>query len=357
MQSGATPGAKDYFADAKAPTAEELSYQLQQLVEQGSLTPEQAQAALAEQSAMAGVSTDPNMKQAQMEALQGLQDISSNGGMTTMDQANLSKIANEEATRSRGAREAILQNAQARGMGGSGMEIMAQLQNQQDSVTRQSQRDLDVAGMAQQRALEALMQGGQMAGQMQNQDFNQQAQKAQAQDAISRFNAQNQQQANLTNTAANNSAQAANLNNKQNVANANVGIRNDQAAQKGKNLQQAFDNKLKLATGRQGVEEFNTKNMGQNSRDQADATNKNWSMVMDGFKGAMGGMKDGGLVEGEPSSHDSEPRMLQPGEFVVRKDDVPEMLEKMHTDEDGNFDAASFLDSITGHKYKFGKGK
>jgi len=53
---------------------------------------------------------------------------------------------------------------------------------------------LDVSAQAQSRALQALMQGGQLGGQIRQQDFGEQSEKAQAQDAINRFNTANRQQ-------------------------------------------------------------------------------------------------------------------------------------------------------------------
>ncbi len=231
------------------PDIEKMKIELQDLVSQGQLSPEEAQSFLQEKSQLNGISTDPKLQQAQMDALSSLQDISSNGGFNASDRANLSRIGTEEATQARGAREAILQNAQSRGMGGSGAELLAQLQNAQDSTTRQSQRDLDVAGMGQQRALDSLIQAGQMSGQMQNQSFNQQAQVANSNDAINRFNTQARQNTADQNVQARNAAQAVNLGEKQRIADTNIGTKNQQE-QANKGLQQQqFDNQVKKASG------------------------------------------------------------------------------------------------------------
>jgi hypothetical protein len=64
------------------------------------------------------------------------------------------------------------------------------LQAQQGGANRQAQRDLDVAGMAQDRALQAGGQASTLAGNMGQQEFNQQAQVAAARDAANKFNAQ-----------------------------------------------------------------------------------------------------------------------------------------------------------------------
>lgn len=372
MQSGSSPEVKDYYRGISTPNVSEMELQLQHLVEQGVLTPEDIQAIDLESSDMNNISTDPRFKQNQMDALLGLQEISDAGGMTDSDLANLNRIKTEEDTAARGKRDAIIQNANARGVGGSGLELMDQLMNEQEAATRKSQRDLDVTGMAQKRALEALIQGGQLSGQMQNQDFNQQAQIAGANDAISKFNAQNQQSIMANNVNARNEAAATNLANKQNVYNANVGLNNQQQQYNKQLLQQNYENKLKRAAGQSGVAQVNANAQGQNSQNSANASNQligiGATVAGTYFGGPAGGAaanaavnstakkKDGGLVMGDPSDQDTMPHMLQPGEMVVKKDDVPEMMKKKHTSDDGDFDVAGFLDDITGNKYGYAKG-
>lgn len=273
MQSGSTPQVQDYFSDLELPSTTDMELQLQQYVQQGVLTPEQAKAALVDRSEMSNIQTDPMLEKAQMDALLGLQDISE-GGMTAKDLATLNRIKNEEQASARGAREAIIQNANARGVGGSGLELMAQLQNAQDSATRASNRDLDVAGQASERALEALMQAGQLGGQMQNQQFNQKAQIAGANDAIAKFNAQNNQAINLANTNAKNAAQQFNIQNAQNTANANVDLKNQQQQYNKSLQQQQFENQLKKRQGQAGIASTNATNAGTDSQNRANAWNQ-----------------------------------------------------------------------------------
>lgn len=313
MQSGSTPKTQDYFEGVELPNTDEMRLQLQELVQQGVLSPEQAEAQLTGRSEMDSITLDPKLKTAQMDALMGLQDISSSGGMTDMDRANLNRIQNEENTAARGKREAILQNAQARGIGGSGLELMSQMQNQQDSATRASQRDMDVAGKAQERALQALIQGGQMAGNIQGQDFNQQAQQAQSNDAISKFNAQNKQQTNMFNVGARNDAQAQNLASKQRVSDQNTNLQNQQQQYNKQLLQQRYENELKKKSGQAGIAQANSAAAGANSQAQADANNK---MIGIGMSAAA-------------------------------------MSDERCKEEIEDFDPSDFLDSLTGHKFKY----
>lgn len=137
------------------------------------------------------IAVDPRLKEQQIAALAGLEEIAQGGGMTLADEAALARIQSQAAAADRGRREAILQSSRQRGTSGSGMELLAQLQSAQGATDLASQQGLDVAGMAQKRALDALMQGGQLAGDIRGQEFGEQAQRAQALDAIQRFNQQN----------------------------------------------------------------------------------------------------------------------------------------------------------------------
>lgn len=294
---------------------EEQQYRLAQYVEQGVLTPTEAEAVSVGTDPYTGVEFDTVGKNAQMAALQQLQDIGAEGGLTAADKSKLAAIQNQEQAQARGSREAILQNAQARGMGGSGLELMAQLQNQQESVNRQSSRDLDVAAQAQERALQAIQQAGQMGGQLNQQQFGQQKSLADSRSAIEQFNAQNKQNVGLQNVAAKNQAQVANLQNKQNIANQNVDQLTQQQQLNAGAKQQAFNNQQAITSGKAGA-------LSQQAK-QADAdrqTNKN---EVGGF---LGGIAKGAL------SIFSDERM---------KKDVKE------------FNAGDFLDSLTGYRYNY----
>lgn len=312
--ANASQASVDALASLQTPDVTQMQLQLETLVQQGILSPEQAQVYMQDPSLMAGISTDPRLQQAQYDALQSLQDISDSGGLTASDRAKLGQIATDEQTQARGAREAILQNMEARGAGGSGASLLAQLQNSQDAASRQSQRDLDVAGMAQDRALQAIQAAGAMGGQMQQTSFNQQAEQAKAQDAINAFNAQNMNQIGLANTQANNAAQQANLAEKQRIADANAATRNTQQQYNKSLAQQDFENRYKKAGGtaaayQNQAQQFNT------------AGQQNMNLVGSGIQA--------GATAAAAASDERVKEDIQP------------------------FDASSFLDSLTASKYKY----
>jgi hypothetical protein len=145
------------------------------------------------------IAVDPRFQQEQMATLDALQSIADAGGLTAADEAVMNRLRTDTAQADRGRREAILQNMQARGMGGSGNELLAQLQSSQAATDRQAQADMDLAGLAQDRALQAIMQKGGLAGDLRSQAFSEDAARAQAADNIAQFNAGLAQQGSFAN--------------------------------------------------------------------------------------------------------------------------------------------------------------
>lgn len=218
------PGA---YEGITLPDVESMKVALKQLASQGKLSPEQYSAALANVTKMEAEGYDPTLtdsqgyeaakaeaqgydptnadvstadssygnynrdvtgRNAQLAALGQLQDLSKEG-MTVADKADLNRIRGAAASSNRGNQEAILQKAQERGTSGSALSILAQLNAAQNSANQENQSGLDVAAQAQKRALEALLQSGQLGGQIQSQDFTEADAKNRALDEIAKFNA------------------------------------------------------------------------------------------------------------------------------------------------------------------------
>lgn len=197
------------------------------------------------------IQLDPRLADAQYASLSGLQDIVNSGGLRAEDVARLAEVQRSIGQADRGRREAILQNMNARGMGGSGQELLAQLQSAQGSADLASQQGLDIAGQASRRALDALMQSGQLAGQVRGQAFGEQAQRAAAADVINNFNSRIINDFNMQRAAQMQAANAQKFNaladrqqNKQNLANANVDIINANKSSRAAAPQQDFQNAL-----------------------------------------------------------------------------------------------------------------
>lgn len=243
----------DAFNAIQTPELKDLQIQLDHYVSTGRLTPEQAEAELLQSNAFNDIVTDPALASAQKQALVALQEIGTQGGLTATDKARLQDITNEQNQVARGRNEAILQAARQRGMGGSDITTVNQLLNEQAAADRASQRGTDVAAQAEARALQALIQAGQTAGQIRGQEYGEQANKAQAENAIDLFNKQTLNQTNLYNVDAANRAQAANLANEQAIANANVGMTNAERQANINAVQQRFANEMAKAQGKSGV--------------------------------------------------------------------------------------------------------
>jgi len=245
--------AAGYYEGIQAPELRAL-----ELEQVGEMSPEEARAFLSEGTAYEDISVDPRLAQAQKDVLGDLQLIADEGGLTAEDRSFLSQIASQERTQERGAREAILQGAAERGVGGSGLELQQQLIAQQESAGRQSERDLSVAAMAQKRKREALQQSAQLAGNIRGQEYGEQAQLASARDAIDRFNLANQQNVEFTNVGARNQAQQFNLQTAQDIA-------NKRAIYDAGLDQQRFQNQMMITEGRAQSERDRAKNINAES--------------------------------------------------------------------------------------------
>lgn len=112
----------------------------------------------------------PDMRGDQTAAIDYLQQLYSQGGMDPQAKAALAQAQQSNAARERMARGAIGQNAAARGVGGSGVEIASQLANQQGAANRNSSAGTAAAADARTRAIQALMGSASIAGNVRGQD-------------------------------------------------------------------------------------------------------------------------------------------------------------------------------------------
>lgn len=145
---------------------------------------------------------------AQREALEGIQDIYKQGGMTAIDRARWeeAKRRNEQIARSQ--READLAALETKGRSGSGAGLLAMLNASQGAAQRQSAESLGIEAQAQQRAMEALGLAGGMGRALASDEFGRQYQKGTAQDIINQFNTMNLNEAERRRVEAENKAAA-----------------------------------------------------------------------------------------------------------------------------------------------------
>jgi hypothetical protein len=140
-------------------------------------------------SAMEAIPSDFGNKQARDAALQQLVAMGSQGGMDAGSQLAVEGARRAAAAQEAQGRGAVRQEFQRRGMGGAGEAILA-LQAQQAGSDRAALSDMQAAGDARSRALQALATGGGMASQAEGQDFERAARIAASKDAIARFNSE-----------------------------------------------------------------------------------------------------------------------------------------------------------------------
>jgi hypothetical protein len=139
---------------------------------------------------LAGVSTDPRFDAYQDETQERLAGVGRSGGFDARSRARMEQARLENAQAERASREGVLADARARGTLGTGEELSALLQTGQASADRARMADVETLADAEDRALEAIIANGSMAGQRQAQQWNQRAQVATAQDRIDQFNTQ-----------------------------------------------------------------------------------------------------------------------------------------------------------------------
>lgn len=141
-------------------------------------------------SAAAGAAQDPYAAAMQGQIADSYQDIYASGGLTEADRANMRLGMNDVNQGLRARQEALMQNLQARGMGGSGAEIAARLSNEQTGAMQAADfnAQMQIAAQArQERALEG------MGGASQNR-YNMLYQSGTAEDVINQANTDRRRQ-------------------------------------------------------------------------------------------------------------------------------------------------------------------
>lgn len=287
--------------DVNTPSLDQMMVQMQQLVQQGVLSPEQAQTFL--QGASAYDNIDPRMIDAQMKSLGEMQNVVDQNGMDPQARAALQQVQNQTNENARGQREAVMQQSAARGAQGSGLEAANAMLSNQGAATALANQGFQTAADANNRKMQAIQGVSNIGGQV----YGEQAQKAQAQNAIDQFNTQNKQSVENSNVAGRNAAQAQNLAEKQRISDTNTGLKNQQNLYNSGMVQQDYSNRL--ARG----QSLSNANLGAANSNLGVMAQKSAPVTADAAKW-------------------SDARL---------KKDVKE------------FDAAKFMDKVTGYKFKY----
>lgn len=220
---------------------------LEQFQQVGILTPELEQDVNLAQSQVALIKEDEGLRDAQMDALRGIQERGKIG-LSAQDRAALNQIRRDSGTETEAKRQQILQNFAARGQGGSGNELIASLQANQAGAEEASMQGDRIGAMASQNALQALSQAGQLGGSIRQQDFGVAQAKAGAEDqfSLADFNAANQRQS--RNVGYRNDAQASNLGAAQRTSDMNIAQDNTETRRASDAKRDYWNDRLNLAS-------------------------------------------------------------------------------------------------------------
>lgn len=274
--------ANDMIEKLGLPPSQATPIILEQFKQAGIYTPENIAAVEKGVNAYNAVQEDPSLRNAQIKALQQLQDRSV-VGLTAEDRVAMTELRNRAGADAEARRQQILQNFRQMGQGGGGASLAAQLQAQQASSNEASAAADRQAAVAAQRALQALTQSGSLAGDIRNTDFSQASQRAQAENEMNRFNIGNQMNVNQANVNARNQANLYNIQRQQNVSDRNVGMSNEELLRQRQGQQQDFQNKFNLTQAQANAQT----NLGNVYNNQAAQTGQLFSNIGAGLSGAL----------------------------------------------------------------------
>lgn len=275
------------WLDINVPDPAQQKLALQNFVQAGKLSPQLTTALQQHDSEFKKMAADPALKNSRLKALSSLEN-QAYGGEQVQDTAAREKAMIDAGAVNKGHQGAIVSDFQRRGQGGTGLELQARLDAQQADQDRLANNSLDIESQRRQRALQAAQGAGSLAGDIQNQNWQQQSDVAKAQDAINLFNTQNSQNALNKNVDINNQAQQYNLTNAQDIANKNTGVANTQETANKALLQQQFQNQAAKAAGVSGQ-------YGQQAQ-QAIASGQNAAQMWGNIAGGIGQV-GGGITQ------------------------------------------------------------
>lgn len=152
------------------------------------------------QSRFEGVAADPALVEAQRRALGQTEQVAQQG-YTDTDRLAMNQQLNDAARYEQSQRAGLAEQARARGVTGSGIDIASQLAAQQGGADRATQTAADMAVSGRERAYNANQDAAAMAAQQRQQGFGEQSQVAGALDQFGqwRIGQQGQDAASLMN--------------------------------------------------------------------------------------------------------------------------------------------------------------
>lgn len=142
-------------------------------------------------SGLGNIRNNPQDIQAENEAMAQLKDLADHGGLSLADMQSLNEIQGNLNHNVQANRQGLANQYAARGQLGSGQQLAMELSGQQDAAQKANQAGESTAAQAQQRALQAIGQRGTMGRQMNQDEYQKQADAAKANDLIKQRNMEN----------------------------------------------------------------------------------------------------------------------------------------------------------------------
>lgn len=262
---------------------------LDQLQLAGVLTPELEADVRQLTSQVSQIQKDDQLRGLQTKALQ---EISKRGrvGLTPEERAQYNVLRGETQRDLEAKQQQIKQDLAMRGQAGGGAEIAARLLSSQESADRASEEADRISALASQRAMQAIAQSGEMAGNLRGQDFQEEVTKGSAADQFNRFNLENQMQIAQRNIDRRNVAQERNLGEKQRIQDTNVGMANQERYRQAEAKRQNWQDKLAAASAKIGVITGMTPGITQGMMQQGKAKANMWTGLAGGISGTMGAL-------------------------------------------------------------------
>lgn len=239
-------------------------------------------------SAYEDIQIDPAYEQAQMSALQQLSEIGELG-LTQGEKAAAMELQRDASAEGRAQNAAIMQEMARRGVAGGGQELAARLASSQAATDRLSQHSNQLAQIAQQRAMEAISQGANLAGQVRGQSFGEQAKAAQAADVLAQWAAQNRAGVQQRNVGSQNQASLRNLQERQRLGEQTTQLRNIEEQRRASLPGEQFDKELALASGRAGIHTGQAGASDKYAKERAEM----WSGIGSGVGQGLAGLATG----------------------------------------------------------------
>lgn len=271
-------------------------------------------------SAMEDLYADPEMVEAQEDVLGALEERGE-AGLTAVEKAQRAELLDSVAAQEKSRQATIQREMAERGLGGSGAELAAMLQSSQSAADRGSKQALDLAAQAENRALQALTQRGDLAGQLRSQTMGEAGQRASAKDRIAQMNWQ-----------ASQDAARRNLERRQRMSELGTQTRTQQQLHNKGLIQQDFQNRMTQAQAKAGARTGQANLLTQ----QAAMAPKETTTLQDigsiaqtaGNVGKLfaGGFEDGGVVKDPTNEENKKPATRMQSEFAKNEKEARENL-------------------------------